>query len=259
MKTRIVLGDIHGHWKTIKEIYDKEKPDDVIILGDYCDSFELTSHDILTCWNNIMNLKKHHKHGEFIMILGNHDWHYIVGTEKYSGYKQSTWNAMNGVLTQAWDNKLLHVAYVDSINKTIYSHAGITNTWLKEWSNPPLDCLDNVNEYGLNFSYMSFDRYGDSKWQGPLWVRPQALIGDIYKDDNSEVWTQVVGHTRTVNGKPILAKADGSNSWETPDEAKLWVIDTLPFIYVKETIDDNDKLIKRELVNNKEYDVTFIQ
>ena len=61
MKTRIILGDTHGHWKPIKDIYDNVKPDEVILLGDYCDSFQLTSQDIATCWNNIQKLKKKHK------------------------------------------------------------------------------------------------------------------------------------------------------------------------------------------------------
>ena len=258
MKTRIILGDTHGHWKPIKDIYDNVKPDEVILLGDYCDSFQLTSQDIATCWNNIQKLKKKHK-GLFYLIMGNHDWHYICGTEKYSGYKQGTWNVMHDVLSKAWDNKDIHIAYVDSINKTIYTHAGITNTWLNEWSNPPLDMLDEVNEYGLNFSRISFDMYGDSKWQGPLWVRPSALVSDIYKDANDEAWTQIVGHTRTRNGKPILTAKDGTNSYDNPDNAILWVIDAMPFYYVKETLDDNGKLIKRELISNAEVISSFIQ
>ncbi len=259
MKTRIILGDTHGHWTPIKEIYNDTKPDEVILLGDYCDSFSLTSQDMVTCWNNIQKLKKKHK-GLFHLVMGNHDWHYINGSERYSGYKQGTWNAMHDLLNKAWDDKELHIAYVDKVNKTIYSHAGITKTWIKEWSNPPLDMLDEVNEYGLNFSHMSFDVYGDSKWQGPLWVRPTALISDIYEDEEGVIWTQIVGHTRTRNGKPILVKKEGTkNCWDCPEEANLWVIDTMPFYYIKETLDDNGILIKRELINNVEVDQTFIQ
>lgn len=254
---RIILGDTHGHWKYIKDIYDAENPDDIILLGDYCDSFCLTSKDMLTCWNNIIKLKNQHK-GNFVMIMGNHDWHYINSTQKYSGYKQSTWNTMHDILSNAWDSKLLHVAYVDSINKTIYSHAGVTNTWIKEWGNPPIDMLDDVNEWGLNFSHMSFDLYGDSKWQGPLWVRPSALVNDMYSKDG-ETWTQIVGHTRTRNGKPILASESGENAYDTPEKAKLWVIDTMPFVYVRETLDDERQLVSREIVDNIEYDLTFKQ
>ena len=38
---RIVIGDPHGRWGYIKQIYDKEQPDEVIILGDYFDSFDV--------------------------------------------------------------------------------------------------------------------------------------------------------------------------------------------------------------------------
>ena len=32
---RIVIGDPHGRWRSVKKIYDYEQPDEVIILGDY--------------------------------------------------------------------------------------------------------------------------------------------------------------------------------------------------------------------------------
>ena len=30
MKKRIIIGDTHGRWEYIKQIYDKENPDEVI-------------------------------------------------------------------------------------------------------------------------------------------------------------------------------------------------------------------------------------
>ena len=39
MNKRIILGDMHGNFKCVQDIYNNEHPDMVIMLGDYCDSF----------------------------------------------------------------------------------------------------------------------------------------------------------------------------------------------------------------------------
>lgn len=259
MKTRIVLGDTHGQWQAIKDIYDKENPDEVILLGDYCDSFEYTSQEILNCWNNIRELQKNHN-GLFYLIMGNHDWHYINPNERYSGYSRETWVMMHNLLEDAWKNHELHIAYIDNINRTVYSHAGITNTWINDWGNPPIDELDRINEDALGFSHAKmYDIYGDSVWQGPLWVRPTSLIEDMYNDDifnEGYHWTQIVGHTRTKNGKPILVDSNHNILQESLQESNdsdniiLWVIDTIPKYYIRETLNDGDVLVKRELVKN---------
>lgn len=247
---RIVLGDMHGNFKNVQDIYEKENPDMVILLGDYCDSFVHKAPEISASYRKMRLLQKKHGKDSFITLLGNHDWHYITFGERYSGYSQHTWNAMHDTLDQDIEAGLLPVVYIDDVNKVIYSHAGLTKTWMKEWNIPELKYVNECNDMGLNFANVSFDMYGDSKWQGPLWVRPGALLSDFYGDGQ---WTQIVGHTRTNNGKPIVANIKGQNAWNNPDEACLFVIDTIPFMYIRETLDDDGKLIKRELVNNVEF------
>ena len=39
MFKRLVIGDFHGHFESLKAIYDLEKPYEVIHLGDYFDNF----------------------------------------------------------------------------------------------------------------------------------------------------------------------------------------------------------------------------
>ena len=39
-RKRLVIGDIHGYFATLKKIYDAEQPDEVIIVGDYFDNFK---------------------------------------------------------------------------------------------------------------------------------------------------------------------------------------------------------------------------
>lgn len=47
---RIVIGDPHGRWRSVKKIYDYEQPDEVIILGDYLILL------ILMCMNNMNHI-----------------------------------------------------------------------------------------------------------------------------------------------------------------------------------------------------------
>ena len=242
MKKRLVIGDIHCNYNVVADVHRKENPDAVILLGDYCDGFDKTSKDTVTCWNNLQKLKKEHA-GEFIMLLGNHDWHYINSLERYSGFSHSTFAAMHDALVDAFAKKELHVAYADVVNRTIYVHAGVTNTWLSEWSNPPVDMLDDVNRKALDFSMYNTDMYGNSKWQGPLWVRPEALLSDMYSDENG-VWKQIVGHTHTEY--PMFANKLGNNVYNI-DEADLIVIDTLPRCYLIEEIDDSGMIVNREI------------
>ncbi len=236
MKKRLVIGDIHGRYDVVAKIYDKEQPDAVILLGDYCDGFDMSSREMLTCWKELQKLKKHHESlnkGEFIMLLGNHDWHYINPLERYSGFSHSTFTVMHDMLSDAFKKKDLHVVYADIVNRTIYAHAGVTNTWLSEWSNPPVDMLDNINNKALDFSMWNTDTYGNSKWQGPLWVRPEALLEDMYSDEKG-VWKQIVGHTRTT--VPMLSDKD-SNKVNDINGADLIIIDTLPEYYLIEDLD----------------------
>ena len=53
---RIVIGDPHGRWGLVKQIYDKEQPDEVIILGDYRNKsiYKCKSEEILPKYSEIM-------------------------------------------------------------------------------------------------------------------------------------------------------------------------------------------------------------
>ena len=140
--------------------------------------------------------------------------------------------------------------------------SGVTQEYLdaKKALRKYTDELDRINEDALGFSHAKmYDIYGDSVWQGPLWVRPTSLIEDMYNDDifnEGYHWTQIVGHTRTKNGKPILVDSNHNILQESLQESNdgdniiLWVIDTIPKYYIRETLNDCDVLVKRELVKN---------
>lgn len=234
MVKRVIFGDIHGHYDSFYELYKKEDPDEVILLGDYVDSFTQTSQQCKECLVNLLDLRQEHikNKGNFIMLLGNHDFHYIVGGERYSGFKTNTLSLCGEILTKAviTDKSIIPI-YVDSVNNIIFSHAGITNTWMTLHQLQ----LEDVNKiesfFDLSkFRFTGFNCYGDHPSNGPIWVRPRSLFSDMYGD-----YRQIVGHTHTQS--PIT-------------ELNLTVIDTMPNYYIVQELDDDRKLVNETIVNN---------
>ena len=145
--------------------------------------------------------------------MGNHDFHYLY-TAKYSGWKLSTKELAKELLDKDFlANKLPFVYKYENI---LFSHAGITNYWLKEVAETtleelleglvPMSCFDWNGIRG-------FDAYGNTISNSPIWIRPQALVGDMLNS-----YVQVVGHTH-------------SNQIMNIDD-ELYVCDTLPNQYL---------------------------
>lgn len=258
MKKRLILGDIHGHIDFVKQIYEHETPTDVIILGDYCDSFTLGPKDIEYCFSELLQLKSNHKCGKFHLLIGNHDLHYMLTSERYSGKNYLTESMMHDALMEAWDNKILEPYIVDEKNKTIYSHAGITKTWCADWEHK---LGDEVNLDSLRFTFgLSYNCYGDCPENGFVWVRPNSLYSDML-----DGYKQVVGHTviqkpliiGTEENKPVII--DFNDTDKVNAEGLIFIIDTLPFWYMVETLDNNGNLIRREFKKFKEFDKDYRQ
>lgn len=242
---RLILGDLHGHWKNFLDIYKKENPDEVICLGDYVDSFDVSHAEQEYVVKELFKLKDKHEfnhEGKFILLIGNHDFHYLYGypqLEKYSGFSWSTFRWANSFFNNALNEKKIQTIFVDYKNKIIYSHAGISNTWINDWGLELYDINDQMNPKEtldcFRFSYTDYDPYGDSKYNGPLWIRPNSLINDMYHDKDDEVWTQIVGHTET---KEIKIYNDN----------KLYLCDTINSgKYIIQELNDNKIIINTEI------------
>ena len=78
---RLIFGDFHGHFNSLNQIYQDEKPYSVIHLGDYFDNFHGSADSIKDAFTNLLKLREDHlsdtKNGDFTLLLGNHDYHYI--------------------------------------------------------------------------------------------------------------------------------------------------------------------------------------
>lgn len=192
----IAIGDTHGRQKWRKILADNPDADRVIFIGDYFDTFEkITAHQQIDNFNDIVALKRENP-DKFKVLMGNHDFHYLAPNEKYSGFQDMFAFDIGEALEAAVAE--MDLAHVEG--NYLFSHAGVTNTWLNKFGLEVEDLLDignckkDVSEDILNFSREDKSGYGEHPSQSPIWVRPNSLRGDMVPK-----YIQVVGHT-TVDG-----------------------------------------------------------
>ena len=193
MKT-VILGDTHGrsHWKSIVA---SESPNRVIFIGDYFDSFDNTAVEQMHNFQEIIDWKQSGQ-SEVIMLIGNHDYHYMRGvTQYYSGYQSGARPAIEQLL---YENKN-HMQMAYGMNGFIFSHAGVSSDWLKihgyDNESNLIDWINDMWKYKPNvFGFAGRDPYGDSTISSPIWIRPHSLQ-KANRDTLRDQFIQVVGHT----------------------------------------------------------------
>ena len=227
MKT-IVLGDTHGRsfWKLITH---KENPDRVIFIGDYFDSFEIPGVEQIHNFKEIVEYKEtaftndgtdNQKKTDVILLIGNHDYHYMAGIdEQYSGYQPTLAPTIQFELE---DNKH-HLQMAYQIGEFLFTHAGVSSEFMdsvfgKEgWRTEDIASLLNEQfkykpqTFGFGMAVdvtkaLYLDPYGDSTGQSPIWIRPRSLMKDNRETLRKQV-IQVVGHTgvTTMTGQEKMS------------------------------------------------------
>lgn len=191
----LVLGDLHGrpYWK---QIVANENPDRVIFIGDYFDTFDgYTAAEQMYNFMGIIDYKNSNQ-SEVIILIGNHDYHYIKGiSEYYSGYQHGARPAIEQLLD---DNKQnMQMCY--QMGDYLFSHAGISKDWLinNKWSGENIsDYVNDLWKYKPGvFKFAGRDPYGDSIESSPIWIRPHSLQ-KANRDTLRDQFIQVVGHTQ---------------------------------------------------------------
>jgi len=200
MNKWIAIGDIHGRsdWKQIVEI-ELHKVDKIIFIGDYFDSFDIPMLDQIRNFSEIVKFAREYP-DKVVLLIGNHDYHYLSMGETYSGFNPTyAMGIEHDYLRPNLD--LFKICHTEG--EFLFSHAGITKTWLK-YLLVDIDDIDSeLNDFWKYKPYLfgwrtnpskkmsaHTDSYGNNIWQGPLWVRLDSLNADkIYG------YTQVVGHT----------------------------------------------------------------
>jgi predicted MPP superfamily phosphohydrolase len=202
MKT-IILGDTHGR-STWKLAINQDKPDRVIFIGDYFDSYEFSGVEQIANFKEIIKYKEDNPQVEVVMLIGNHDHHYFpeVGYTGTSGYQSK----IAPSITQVIDENRNHLQMAYGFGEFLFTHAGVSpvfmdqvfgeNDWSKE--NVVVDLNEMFRYKPKAFEFNGFDAYGDNTTQTPIWIRPRSLMSSNknYKKSLKKDYIQIVGHTQ---------------------------------------------------------------
>lgn len=245
-KTRKVLfvGDIHGRsdWITYVEEAVMRESTDAVFIGDYVDSFDHNGREIEQNLHRIISFKKkidkrhikprQDRIGRVYLLLGNHDYAYMLGKTATSGYNHNWAQTYHRIFEENWDLFDLAWGHEDEEgNYTLATHAGITYDWWKnyvlnekydehkfakeilgeDWEKSYMHEVLNVLKDKMGFLWKIGYERGGSGTPGPLWADFKELKADPYPGIN-----QIVGHTGwhtpetffTEDGK-FLMKIDG--------------------------------------------------
>lgn len=210
MKNKLIgVGDTHGR-DTWKQVVQNESFNKFIFIGDYFDThYDVTPEQQIQNFKDIIEFKKSNP-DKVVLLIGNHDFHYMpcctsIG-EYYSEFQASHALEIQQLLEENRD--LLQMCYVH--NDILFSHAGVSKTWLSNNSNDiltPTQVENHINTlFKTNPRVFGFtpkrwgSNYGDCITQTPIWIRPDSLILDKLDE-----FTMVVGHT-TANSLDISNK-----------------------------------------------------
>lgn len=202
MKT-LVLGDTHGrsNWKLA---IHQEKPDRVIFIGDYFDSFEISGVEQIDNFKQIIKYKEDNPQIEIVLLIGNHDHHYFpeVGYTGTSGYQ----SGIAPSITQVVDENRNHLQMAYGFKDYLFTHAGVSPVWMDkvfgpdDWSkeNIVVDLNEMFRYKPKVFDFTGLEPSGDNAIQTPIWIRPRSLMSANKKHEKGlkKDYIQVVGHTQ---------------------------------------------------------------
>jgi len=229
----VAIGDIHGRgiWKQIVA-KEHDTTDEFVFVGDYFDSFTVKGPDQINNFLDIIEFRNTSIYHKITLLIGNHDHHYYPGVDDSgtSGYQTLLAPSIKHVVG---DNKqYLQAAY--QVGEFVFTHAGLSSEWLDDsiegWNVD--NVVEKVNElfqYQPNkIAYRSYKQvgdqvygaqgYGNETFQGPIWIRPTALMTANKKTLRKKI-IQVVGHTPQDN-IDIEGKSTGG---------RYYFIDTLEY------------------------------
>lgn len=231
-----IISDLHGSelWKTILE-REKQTTEYFVFLGDYFDSKSLyiKADNELKNLQELVNLQLSGNY-KIKLLVGNHDLQYLGGS-RTSAYNQETAQLTQKYLKELIQNGILQATVC--FDNYLLSHAGISSEWMQDHQlNNWQEINQLMQEKPKEFSFVKKNSWNDPKgndtFQGPLWIRPQALLQSAIPD-----YHQVVGHTRVTE---IYRKSQKNLNYFFTDTTmqQYLLLDTESSIYQIKTCQD---------------------
>lgn len=204
MNNILVIPDIHGEKRQFKII--SERPSiinnykKVVFIGDYWDSFSVPFEEQKACFLEIIKLKQKYL-DKIVLLLGNHDVHYMTDKARYSGFQDVHAFEIKDLMEQYKD--LFQSAY--QFKDVLFTHAGLSQTFLEyllkgsgftkliEVMQEGLykDAADLINNLSIEKLHTYTKMDGHHEMNNISFIRPDALRNDLIP----ELSLQVVGHT----------------------------------------------------------------
>lgn len=229
LKKVLFIGDIHGRtdWRETA-IEGLKKFQEVVLLGDYWDSFDVSPALQKDNFYQVLSFVKKKK--GVTALLGNHDYAYIHAFSSISGYQFSQAPIIKDIFEKNRDVFKIAWGHTDSNGKyTLATHAGLTyGFWKKEvlplfeegqflhqvfgGKEPgelPIHEVLNALIDKSSLMWKVGPRRGGWGNPGPLWADYHELLEDPFPGIN-----QVVGHTVNhapsvdIIGEDIIARVD---------------------------------------------------
>ena len=182
--------DIHGRvfWKY--SIEHKDEFDKIIFLGDYLDAY---SPDLLLKeednFKEIIQFKKDNS-DKVILLLGNHDCHYIndkiYEASRYNSFKHDSYQKL------FLDNiDLFQLIYI--YDKYLFSHAGVYQKWMDLNKLTLKDLLDcDLDKLSKSLNWIDYFRGGFYDVGSCIW----ADIRDSGTEKLLKGYYHIFGHTQ---------------------------------------------------------------
>ena len=219
MSELIIIPDVHGRpfWRDAVKGHEE---DGIVFLGDYLDPYAwegITPEEAFMALMDIIALKRAHP-DNVTLLLGNHDLGYLdqsICTCRMDWRRRTD---IHDVLLENLDLfDLVHIKQ-DGNLALLFSHAGISEKWVREYGN--LFCEGQFDSLALNralhdekarpelfrsLSCVSWSRGGLDDFGSPVW----ADVNDYLDGDRLlGGFLHLFGHT-LHNGGPINVRNHG--------------------------------------------------
>ena len=237
MKKLIIFPDIHGRkfWKEAFEKYKDNEDFGFIFLGDYLDAYGFEGISNVDAIKNFEDILSNCiDHPRTIMLLGNHDIHYLPPLDKEWGCRRYDFDK-DYIQKLFLDNlEKFKVCHIEKIGETryLFSHAGFIQWWVKQASaliNSEIT-LENANdliftENGL----IALSMYGYERG-----ARSRAAVGScVWADINEHFYVkrfepdiyQIFAHNQTFPNYEDLTQYYIDEDFAMLDSQKPFVLD----------------------------------
>lgn len=219
----IIIPDVHGRtfWRDVVTKYLNE---DVtfIFLGDYLDSYGYENIKDKDAYQGLLDIIEYKKQypNKFILLLGNHDLHYLTDT-----CRGSRWDLVHSKRNAAVfkDNAaLFQMTYSDEIDgkKFFFSHAGITKGWIYDNHKAfDIHVPDKFEDFEIN-DWTELPEFNRMLWSYNDQEKLFDTLGDVSfyrggsKSSGSIVWADYHEHLRPAEQLPGIIQVFGHTQQE---------------------------------------------